>query len=65
MYSLNQQGIEIYECEHNTTDIGKQYTLCIDRNRRDFTPINSIWSYRCLPKLTYPSLSQSTPQYQP
>ena len=37
LYSMDQHSIEIYECKHNITNIGKRYTLCIDMEGRDFT----------------------------
>ena len=37
LYSMNQWGIQIHECKHNITHIGKQYNICINRNRREFT----------------------------
>ena len=62
---MDQHSIEIYECKHNITHMGKQYTLCINMKGREFTTKSGNLSCRDLPKLTYPSLSQCTPQGHP
>lgn len=62
---MNQQGIEIHECKHNTTHIRKQDTLRNNKNKREFTTINNCLSCRSLPKLTFPSLSQGTLNIKP
>ena len=62
---MDQHSIEIYECKHNITHIGNQYTLCISMKGREFTTKSGNCSLTDLPKMSCPSLSQGTLQCHP